>query len=142
MTKQVSDKELTILSIDFGKSNIGLALGRNGLVSPLEVISGKNTNTALHKINSVIIENKIDRLVVGLPLTLDEKETKQSLEIRRLAKVLKVTTKRPVDFQNEYSTTKEALRESIDTDVSEKGRRSIDHLAAAFILKSYYNERS
>jgi RNase H-fold protein (predicted Holliday junction resolvase) len=66
----------------------------------------------------------------------------QSLETRRFAKILKVTTKRPVDFQNEYESTKEALNEAIETNIPEKRRRSNDHLAAAFILKTYYNETS
>ncbi|MFH1899613.1 MAG: Holliday junction resolvase RuvX [Patescibacteria group bacterium] len=142
MTKKVYDQNTTILCVDFGKANIGTALGRNGLVMPLEVISGKNINTALFKINRLIVENKVEKLVVGLPLTLDDKETAQSSETRRFAKILKVTTKRPVDFQNEYETTRAALNEAIDTDVSEKRRRSNDHLAAAFILRRYYDERS
>lgn len=142
MTKRVNNQNATLLSIDFGKTNIGTALGRNGLVTPLEVVSGKNMDTALFRINQIIVENKIGGLVVGLPLTVDGKETAQSLETRRFAKILKVTTKRPVDFQNEYETTKAALDEAIDMDVSEKRRRSVDHLAAAFILKTYYNERN
>lgn len=142
MKKKVADQNATLLCIDFGKTNIGIALGRNDLVMPLEVISGKNMDTALFKINRLIVENQIDKLVVGLPLTLEGKETKESLEVRRFAKILKVTTKRPVDFQNEYETTKVALGEAIDIGVSEKRRRSNDHLAAAFILKTYYNERN
>ena len=140
--KRVNNQNATVLCIDFGKTNIGTALGRNSLVTPLEVISGKDMDTALFKINRLIVENKVDRLVVGLPLTPDDKETAQSLETRRFAKILKATTKRPVDFQNEYETTRAALSEAIDIDVSEKGRGSVDHLAAAFILKNYYNERS
>lgn len=136
-----SNRNLIILSIDFGETNIGTALGRNGLVTPLEVISGKDINTALFKINRLIVENRVDKLVVGLPLTLDNKETKQSLEVRRVAKILKVTTKRPVDFQNEYETTKIALEEAVDLGVSEKRRKTNDHLAAALILKTYYDER-
>jgi putative Holliday junction resolvase len=142
MKKKTSNQNAIILSIDFGKTNIGTALGRNGLVTPLGVISGKNIDTAFYNINRLIVENKVDKLVVGLPLTVDGKETAQSLEVRRFAKILKVTTKRPVDFQDEHETTKTALREAIDTDISEKGRGSIDHLAAAFILKRYYDERS
>ena len=141
MVKKKKHQNETILSIDFGKTNIGTALGRNGLVVPLETFSGKDINTALFKINRIVVENKVDRLVVGLPLTSDDKETTHSLEIRRFAKILKVTTKRPVDFQNEYETTKAALEEALNTEVSEKRRGSIDHLAAAFILQGYYDER-
>ena len=93
-----------VLGIDFGDANIGLALGRNGLVSPLKIISGRNSETSMYEINKVIIENKIEKIVVGLPLTPDGRDTKESLSIRKLAKLLKIATKRPVYFQNEYGT--------------------------------------
>jgi putative Holliday junction resolvase len=142
MVKKKKYQNETILSIDFGKSNIGTALGRNELVMPLEIFSEKNINTVLFKINRLIVENKVDRLVVGLPLTADNKETTHSLEVRRFAKILKVTTKRPVDFQNEYETTKSALEQALNTDISEKRRGFIDHLAAAVILRNYYDEKN
>ena len=73
------------LGIDFGKTNIGLAIGRNGLVTPLEILPGKNIENSLNQINRTIIENKVDKIVVGLPLTADGKDTTESLEIRRFA---------------------------------------------------------
>jgi putative Holliday junction resolvase len=134
------NKDDILLCIDFGKVNIGTAIGRNGLVTPLEVISGINMHTALYKINRIIVENEVDKLVVGLPLTPDNKETTQSLETRRFAKILKVTTKRPVDFQNEYGSTRLASNEASDLGVYWRKNKSSDHLVAALILKTYYDE--
>lgn len=131
-----------MLGVDFGEKNIGLALGRNGLVSPLKIISGKNPDSFLYEINKVVIENKIEKIIMGLPLTPDGKDTKESLSIRKIAKLIKVTTKRPVDFQNEYGTSKEALVEAIELGVSQKKRGSNDHLAATLILKRYFDETS
>lgn len=141
MAKTIDLRKAVLLGIDFGSTNIGLALGTNSLVTPLLIINGKNLESAIVEINRAVVENKVEKLIVGLPLTLEEKDTKQSLEIRRFAKVLKVMTKRPVDFQNEYETTRNALEEAIKTDISEKKRKSNDHLAAALILKSYYDEK-
>jgi putative holliday junction resolvase len=130
------------LGIDFGKTNIGLAIGRNGLVTPLEIIPGKNIENSLHQINRTIIENKVDKIVVGLPLTADGKDTAESIEIRRFAKLFKVTTKRPVEFQNEYGTSKGALEEALDLDTPRDKRKTNDHLAAALILKMYFDEKT
>ena len=130
------------LGIDFGKTNIGLAIGRNGLVTPLEIIPGKNIENSLNQISRTIIENKVTKIVVGLPLTADGKDTTESLEIRRFAKLLKVTTKRAVEFQNEYGTSKAALEEAIDLDTPKNKRGTNDHLAAALILKMYFNEKN
>lgn len=138
--KSVSKTEL-FLGVDFGKTNIGLAIGRDGLVDPLEIIPGKNIENSINQINRTIIENKVDRIVVGLPLTADGKDTVESLEIRRFAKQLKVMTKRPVDFQNEYGTSKAALEEAINFDVPQNRRKTNDHLAAALILKMYFDEK-
>ena len=130
-----------LLGIDFGETNIGLAIGRNDLVSPLEILPGKNIENSLNQINRTIIENEVEKIVVGLPLTADGKDTAESLEIRRFAKLLKVTTKRPVDFQNEYGSSKAALEEAIDLDTPRNKRKTNDHLAAALILKMYFNEK-
>jgi putative Holliday junction resolvase len=131
-----------ILGIDYGETHIGLALGVNDIVSPLKVVMAKDQKIALFEINRVVIENKIGLLVLGLPLTAEGKETKESLVIRRFAKTLKTITKRPVVFQNEFGTSKAALKEALDIDIPMKKRALNDHLAAALILKEYFNETS
>jgi putative Holliday junction resolvase len=128
------------LGMDYGESNIGVALGNNGLVTPLKIISNKNQDTALYEIGKIVVDNKVGKIVLGLPLSPDGKETKQSLKIRKFAKILKTATKRPVVFQNERDTSLDALEEAISLDISKKKRRTNDHLAAALILKRYYNE--
>lgn len=128
------------LGIDYGETNIGLALGFNGTVSPLKILPAKNLNQALYEINRIVIENKIGTLVLGIPLSAEGKETKESLVVRRFAKTLKVVTKRPVIFQNEFGTSRIALSEAINLDIPKRKRSSNDHLAAALILKMYYND--
>jgi len=139
LTKKIDLTSATLLGVDYGKTNIGLALGRNGLTTPLEIIPAKNTENVLIKINRVVIENKIDLIVLGLPLTSDEKDTPESLDARRFIKLLKVNTKRPVEIQNEYGSSIKALEEAVELEVSEKKRKTNDHLAAAYILRLYYS---
>lgn len=134
--------ELTIIGIDYGRTNIGVAIGKNGLVSPLRIIPGKNIETAIHELSRLAFENKIDLFVVGLPLSAEDKETKQSLEVRHFVKLLKLRTKKPVEFKNEYGTTTEALKEAISSGINKKDRKTSDHISAALILKSYCEERS
>lgn len=142
MPKKSKQKEDFLLGIDYGETNIGLAFGRNGLVSPLKVINGKNTNTAIVEISRLLRQNHIQKIVMGLPLTAAGKETKQSLEVRKFAKILKVLTKMPVELYNEHMTTSNALNEAIMMGYSQKSRQETDHLSAAIILKSYFNENS
>jgi putative Holliday junction resolvase len=129
-----------LLGIDYGEANIGVALGRNGLVSPLRVLSGKNVQNAISEIGRLAQENRADKIIIGLPLTGSGKETQISIKTRKFAKLVKIFTKKPVELQNEFLSTKEATEESITKGVPQKKRSKIDHLSAALVLKKYYNE--
>ena len=140
MKEDTNKKPANVLGIDYGENNVGVALGNNGIVTPIKEIPAKDINSALHEINKLIIENRAELIVMGLPLTADNKETKKSLVVRRFANTLKTITKRPVVFQNEFGTSKEALKEAISLDIPKKKRSSNDSLAAALILKNYFDE--
>ena len=129
----------TYIGIDYGLTNIGVAMGRNGLVVPIKVIAGKSESEAIHEITRIAMENNAVKIVVGLPLSSQGKETQQSLKTRKFAKLLKIFTKKPVELYDEHSSTKEALSEAISTGISQKHRGIKDHLSAALILKRYFS---
>ncbi len=129
----------TLIGIDYGEENTGLALGRNSLVTPLEIISSANKELVAHKIIRFGMENNVTAYIMGLPLTADNKETGQSLKVRGFAKLLRALSKKPVIFQNEFGTTMESMKEAIETQVSPKNRRLNDDLSAALILKNFYS---
>lgn len=131
-----SDSEM-LLGIDYGDANIGLAIGRGDLVNPLHVIKNTNEIDSVKEINRFVIQNKIDRLIVGLPLGVDGKETPQARKVRKFAKLLKIRTKRPVEFVNEFLSTQNAIRESVELGMPKRSRSKVDHLSAALILKNY-----
>ncbi len=133
-------KEETILSLDYGEANIGLAFGKNGFVMPGEVLSGKNEGTAIYDITRYIYENKVERVIIGLPLNLSGKETTQSRKVHRFAKLLKIKSKKPITFVNEYHTSMDSKTEAINLGISKKRRQKVDHLSAALILKEYYSK--
>ncbi len=135
-------KDSIIMGIDYGSSFIGTALGRGENVVTLSMISGKNAETAVAQIAREAIENKVSYFVIGLPLSADNKETKQSLETRQFAKLLKVRTRMPVKFYNEYESTAESLKEAIELGVGKKKRRHNDSISAALILTHYLQELS
>lgn len=131
-----------VLGIDYGETNIGLAFGRAGLVTPLRVVPGKNPHTAVSQIARVMKEYSISRVVMGLPLTLAGKETPESLKVRQFAKLLRSKIKMPIEFINEFSTSKEATKVMLNQGVSQKRRQTKDHYSAAIILKRYFRENT
>ncbi|KKS31235.1 hypothetical protein A2380_02395 [candidate division WWE3 bacterium RIFOXYB1_FULL_43_24] len=133
-----SDK--SYLGIDYGATNIGVALGKNGFVTPLKIINGKSQNTAISQLIRVALENKAEAFIMGLPLTPDGKETAQSLKNRKFAKLLKILSKKPVIFINEEDSTQEALQ-SMDIQKSTRKRKVFsDDIAAAIILRRFFQE--
>ena len=138
MSKKPLPKDETLLGIDYGETNIGLAFGRNGLVQPLRTIPGKNVNEAIKEISRLVLENRVDKLIMGLPLTAEGKETKESHKVRSFSKHLKIYLKKPLIFVNEHLSTKKALADALSLGMNQKSRRNIDHLSAAIILKNYY----
>jgi putative Holliday junction resolvase len=134
------DSKVGVLGIDYGSANIGLAFGRGEIVTPIRIISGKNPFTAISEILRVIKEYDIGKIVMGLPLTVDDKETPKSLEVRKFAKLLKIKAKIPIEFVNEFYTSKDASEVMLNSGVSQKNRRMDDHYSASIILKRYFRD--
>jgi len=86
------------------------------------------------------LENKAAAYVMGLPLTVDGKETAQSLANRKFAKLLRIISRKPVIFTNEAESTQEAL-ESMTIQKSTGRRKAYsDDIAAAIILRRFFQE--
>ncbi|MEK7595880.1 MAG: Holliday junction resolvase RuvX [Patescibacteria group bacterium] len=127
-----------VLGIDFGGVNMGLALGVSGLTMPLQIIPATNQNTAINAIARVVYENKITKIIIGLPVTAEGKLTTQALEVKKFIKLLSVRIKIPIVLVNEFLSTREALTEAIGIGFSKKRRSRIDHLSAEVVLRRYF----
>jgi len=97
---------------------------------------------AINEITLTALHNKVNKIVIGLPIDVDGKETYKSLKVRRFANLLKSHVKKPIEFVNEYNTTYESLRESINLDYSKKSRKNLDHISAAVIVRKYFESLS
>lgn len=121
------------LAIDYGKKRIGLAFGEKGFVWPLGVY--QNNVSVFAKIASICLEEKIDRLVLGLSQDLKE-------EIFSFAQGLEKKVKLPIVFQNESLTTKDAIDKMLVSQTRKKTRRNrVDAVAAAQILVAYFQDQ-
>lgn len=131
----------TLLGIDYGQVTTGLALGRNGLVSPIKSIRSKDTMVVVKEIVRLVKLNKVEGVVLGLPLDFNHKETLQSAITRRFAKILKSRLGIPVVFVEEYGTTKEAQSfEDLEDALKPSKKGKIDEISASLILKRFFAE--
>lgn len=121
-----------ILGIDYGEAKIGLAISADSLALPLEIIA--NSEDAQEKIKKIVKSEKVDLLVVGLPLGKMGEETAGSQKIKKFAGKLAVYLGLEVVLFDERLTTAQvkALRVGGEDDAH----------AAALILQAYIDSIS
>ena len=122
---------MNVLGIDYGTKHIGLAWVQVGLdvVLPFGVVETGNWKKEIGKL---VKEEKIDKIVVGLPFGLEGEENENTKRIRLFAKELEDVVNIPIEYIDESFTTHEAH--------SMGGGASADEKAAMLILQSYLNK--
>lgn len=131
-------KDKFVLGVDFGDAVTGLALGKNGVVAPAREVLSKDKMTAIQHIMRTVKQNEVAAVVVGLPLSYDGKDTPQSAEVRRFAKLLKTRLGIPIILIDESGTSQEALGDAITEGLPQKARRKVDSISASIILKRFF----
>ncbi|NGX56027.1 MAG: putative pre-16S rRNA nuclease [Candidatus Anoxychlamydiales bacterium] len=135
---------MRILSIDYGKKRIGLAITDNSkiIAYPLKVILAKDDlkKTAmflLEEINEYI--NEIDTILIGLPLMLSGREGAMAIEIKEFASVLKELTNKKIELIDERLTSAQAEKDLKNTFKLNRKKRAekSDTMSATIILKHY-----
>ena len=136
--KESKYKDKFIIGVDFGDVTTGLALGKNNVVSPIRSVEAKDKMFAVQQISRAAMEQKASAIVLGLPLSIDGKPTKKSLEVRRFSKLLQTHLGIPVIFVDEFGSTEEAQEEAIGEGLPRRAKRNIDGISASIILKRFF----
>jgi len=132
-----------ILSIDYGTSRVGFAVSDplHIIATPLKTIKNKSIQDLLKQIGLIVKEYDIKSIVVGLPLGLNGKETKQTETVKLFSETLEKNNYKVI-FEDERFTTVLAKKEIIKQKISTGRNKSlIDQVSAAFILQSYLDKR-
>jgi putative Holliday junction resolvase len=130
-----------VLGLDLGSKRIGVAVSdRSGTIaSPLTVIQRAGNEATDHeRIAALVVEEEAERVVVGLPLSLDGTMGPAARaavsEAERLSSVVSV----PVETYDERLTTVTADRSLMEARMrAEARRRVVDKVAAAVMLQSW-----
>lgn len=133
------------LALDLGDARIGVAQSdMMGIIANgLETINRTNLTEDLNHIASLVKNNNVDTVVLGLPINMDgtkgERVDKTYAFCEELKKVLPESVK--IDFIDERLTTVSAERVLLQADVSRQKRKTvIDKMAATIILQSYLDK--
>src|SRR5690606_35272239 len=100
----------TLLAFDYGLKKIGVAIGNTltRQARPLRILKPVTREQRFREINALLQEWQPDRLVVGLPLTLDGGEQHASRHCRRFANQLNGRFGLAVELVDERGTSLEA----------------------------------
>ncbi|MBA7499746.1 putative pre-16S rRNA nuclease [subsurface metagenome] len=128
---------MRILGLDIGDKRIGVAISDELEIisTPLEVIS--NDKKVKEKLQKLINEYKIKKIVVGIPYTLKGEVGIQAKKVINFVEDIVMSAGIEVDCIDERYTTKISLK------LLEKNSKSkiIDKFSASIILKDYLDSR-
>jgi putative Holliday junction resolvase len=135
---------MKLLGIDYGKKKMGLAIGDTDLkiALPLEIVYLKKISNIFQYLSEIIEKEKIDKVILGLPLSLKEEETEMSLIVKEFYNKLKEKINIPIEFESEVLTTQQAvfdyqaLTQRRKKPIKEKPRK-FDSYSATIILEKY-----
>ena len=104
------------------------------LATPLEPVLAPATRRGMGRLAALAGELEVERVVVGLPLSLSGADTAQTAETRAFAQRLGERLTVPVELYDERFTTRLASRTG--------GRASEDSRAAAHLLEGFLSRLS
>lgn len=125
---------MRVLALDYGSAHCGCALSdpTGTIVTPLDAISHPAGKRGLAALARLVAEREVERVVVGLPLSLRGEDTEQTRETREFAATLSTCLGQDtrVELYDERFTTSMAARMS-DASSDEHSR------AAAILLEEW-----
>jgi putative Holliday junction resolvase len=126
-----------VLALDYGSARTGVAVSDpTGTVArPLGVVERAATEAGIARILALARDEDVERIVVGLPITLRGERGAQAEETDRFVELLQTATDLPVESFDERFTTKLAAS-------SADARSPEDARAAAHLLTTYLTWKS
>ena len=127
------------VALDVGDKTIGVAASDElGWSHPVRTIWRKNLAADLDELAAILEEREATRIVVGLPLNMDDTEGPRAQKTRRFAERLRERFPLPVVLWDERLTTWEAGRLLREAGARrQKKKERIDAIAAQLLLQSY-----
>ena len=124
-----------MLALDYGSARCGCALSdpTGTLATPIAAIERPATDAGTNAIAALVREHAVERVVVGLPITLAGEEGAQAAETRAFVEQLRTALGVPVETWDERFTTRMALKTP--------GRHAEDSRAAAHLLQGWLEAR-
>jgi putative Holliday junction resolvase len=97
-----------VLALDYGAARTGVAVSdpTGTLARPLRTVEHAGSEGGLNELAQLVRVEEVDRVVIGLPLTLGGERGEQARETERFAAALEAILDVPVErFDERFTTT-------------------------------------
>ncbi|HXC46040.1 MAG TPA: Holliday junction resolvase RuvX [Solirubrobacteraceae bacterium] len=125
---------MRVLALDYGSARCGCALSdpTGTIVTPIAVVQRPGSRRGLAELTRLVQEREVERVLVGLPLSLRGEDTQQTRETRAFAATLaaRLGERIPLELCDERFTTRIAAR-------FHEPSSSEDSRAAAVLLEDW-----
>ncbi len=129
---------MRVLGLDYGSARCGCALAdpTGTIVTPIETIARPASRRGMEALAALVAEREVQRVVVGLPLSLSGEDSEQTRETRKFAARLarRLGEEVPVELHDERFTTRMAQQ-------MEGAASAEDSRAAAHMLEGWLTAR-
>lgn len=135
---------MRVLGLDIGDRRIGVALSdpTGILASPLIIIERITDAQAVDAILKIVMERGAERIIVGLPRSMDGHIGHQAAKVQAFTELLRQRTAIPIEYRDERLTTVTAIRLKQEASTRRLDRKTrYDAMAAAVILQEYLDEK-
>ncbi len=132
------------LGIDFGSKRVGLALSDrlNLIASPYRTLDYVSEKELIAQLKSIVYENNIEIVVLGLPINMKGEDTIQTKKVRNFKKLLSGLGL-PVIYEDERLSSISAKNSLVLQNIKTgHNKGAIDRTAAAIILQQYLDKSS
>jgi putative holliday junction resolvase len=128
-----------LLGLDVGTKNIGVAVTDDlrKFCLPSDTIIRRGNKKDFPILVNMCKSKRIDGIVIGLPISFNEEDTKCSLFIKRFAENMSKEINLPITFQDERLSSFEAEELMLDSIGYNKTKMVVDKIAASYILESF-----
>ncbi|MBM3464211.1 MAG: Holliday junction resolvase RuvX [Armatimonadetes bacterium] len=126
---------MKLLGVDFGQARVGLAISDRALPRGAGTVARKE---AVARIVVLVQKERIDAVVVGIPLAPDGGRGLRARQAANFAAEIETNCGVPVHLQDERDSSREATERLIEAGVGQKRRAErIDEMAAILILERF-----
>lgn len=136
---------MSVMALDWGEKRVGIAVSDANLsvALPVSIVPPHEILSCHPSFRRLLEDYAIERIVMGLPLSLDGREHAQAARIRGHAEQLEQLYDLPIEFMDERLTSTEAKRILRQMGYNEKEMRGrTDKIAAGLLLQTWLDARA